>query len=441
MTKRVKEEKGLRFSAGAQMSLHSYLLQMKYFILLICSLCFLSRGYTQQKTDAWLEKLIRKNASPFLTALLDQPDTFQYQLIYTRIDRDKNNQPQLHNFYFNVDRARYFNPASMVKLPTALIALEKLHSLKKYGVNRNTTMLTDSGYARQTRVLNDSSAANYLPSVGHYVKKIFLISDNDAYNRLYEFNGQQTMNQRLWEMGYKDTRITRRFVTMNEDQNRHTNPIRFMEGDQLLYAQPPAFNELPFDFSKKYLIGRAHFNRDDSLINEPMDFTTHNNFPLEDMQQVLQSAIFPNSVPSTQRFHLTDDDYLFLHRYMSELPSESDYPKYDTSEYFDSYTKFFLFKAGRSKLPSHIRVFNKTGWSYGFLTDVAYIVDFKNKVEFMVSGVIYVNKDGVLNDDKYEYEQTGYPFFKEVGNIIYQYELKRKRKHKPDLKNFQFQYR
>lgn len=87
-----------------------------------------------------------------------------------------------------------------------------------------------------------------------------------------------------------------------------------------------------------------------------------------------------------------------------------------------------------------MRVFNKTGWSYGFLTDVAYIVDFKNKIEFMLSGNIYVNSDGILNDDKYEYEETGYPFFKEMGNIIYQYELKRARKYTPDLKDFQFNY-
>jgi hypothetical protein len=52
----------------------------------------------------------------------------------------------------------------------------------------------------------------------------------------------------------------------------------------------------------------------------------------------------------------------------------------------------------------------------------------------MISGVIYVNSDGILNDDKYEYEETGYPFFKETGNIIYQYELKRKRRYRPDLK-------
>ena len=68
------------------------------------------------------------------------------------------------------------------------------------------------------------------------------------------------------------------------------------------------------------------------------------------------------------------------------------------------------------------------------------IVDFKNKVEFMLSGVIYVNRDGILNDDKYEYEENGYPFFKEVGTIIYKYELGRKRKYPPDLGKFELSY-
>lgn len=406
-----------------------------YFLLFLP--CLLQ---AQEKNDAFLKELLWKQASPQLQHVLQNPDTFHYQVIYTQIDRDKNNVPHFTHYYYRVNRNEYFNPASMVKLPTALLALEKIHSLEKQGIDKFSPMLTDSAYSRQTKVLEDTSAANGAPSVAHYVKKIFLVSDNDAYNRLYEFVGQQTVNQRLWQMGYKDIRITRRFVTMNEDENRHTNPIHFYEGETLKYTQPPAYNQLPFNFEKKVFVGKAHYNRQDSLINSPMDFTTHNNFPLEDMQQILQAALFPKSVAANKRFQLTTEDYAFLYRYMSELPYESKHPQYDTAEFFDSYTKFFLFKAGRGKLPSYMRVFNKTGWSYGFLTDVAYIVDFKNNVEFMLSGVIYVNSDGVLNDDKYEYEQTGYPFFKEVGNIIYQHELTRKRKFTPDLSAFQFDY-
>jgi len=413
---------------------------MKQTLLLTILLATTCVATAQSKTDKWLEQLIRQQASPFLKDILNQPDTFHYQLIYTKIDRDKNNQPHFTNYYFRINHEEYFNPASMVKLPTALLALEKLNNLRPYGVTKYTTMLTDSAFSRQTKVRYDSSAADHLPSVAQYIKKIFLVSDNDAYNRLYEFIGQQQLNERLWQMGYRDTRITRRFVTMNEAENRHTNPVRFMQGDSLLYTQLPAFSPVPFNFRKKILIGRAHYNRQDSLIMAPMDFTTHNNFPLEDMQQVLQAALFPQSVPEKKRFQLQADDYTFLYRCMSMLPGESNHPHYDTTEFFDSYTKFFMFKAWRSKIPSYIRVFNKTGWSYGFLTDVAYIVDFRNKIEFMVSGNIYVNSDGVLNDDKYEYVETGYPFFKEVGNIIYQYELKRKRKYAPDLSAFQFDY-
>ncbi|MFT4093328.1 MAG: serine hydrolase [Niabella sp.] len=394
----------------------------------------------QVKNDAWLEALIRKNASPLLLTVLNQPDTFRYQVIYTKIERDKNNIPHFTNYYLNVDRDRYFNPASMVKLPTALVALEKIKKLQARGVDKYTEMLTDSSYSGQTAVLTDSSSASGLPSIDHYIKKVFLISDNDAYNRLYEFCGQQTLNESLWQKGYKDVRITRRFVRMTPEENRHTNPIRFLKNGETLYTQPAAVSDIMFDFSKKILIGNAHYNTADQLVNEPMDFTTHNNVPLEDFQQLLQSVLFPQSVSAARRFHLTEDDYAKLYQYMSEKPSESAFPKYDTIEYFDSYTKFFFFKAGKQKLPSYIRSFNKTGWSYGFLTDVCYIADFKNKVEFMLSGNIYTNSDGILNDDKYEYEQVGYPFFREIGEKIYAYELKRKRRYVPNLTKWKIKY-
>ena len=410
----------------------------------IAAFLFLVTGgaaLAQEKTDPWLDSLIRSQASPFLLDVLNQPDTFQYQFIYTQINRDKNNKPHFRNYYLHVNKNRYFNPASMVKLPTALLALEKINTLGKFGVDKFSTMLTDSSYDRQSRVVWDSTSEDVMPSVAHYVKKIFLVSDNDAYNRLYEFVGQQTLNERLWKMGYKQARITRRFVTMTEDQNRHTNPIRFKRNGELLFIQPPAYFTKNFDFSKKIFVGNAHYNREDSLIRSPMDFTTHNNFPLEYLQQIMQSVMFPDVASRSKRFKLSPEDYRFLYQYMSELPSESAYPSYDSSEYFDSYTKFFFFKANKGKIPPYIRSFNKTGWSYGFLTDVCYIADFKNNVEFMLSGTIYTNKDGVLNDDRYEYEQTGYPWFKEMGTIIYNYELQRERTFVPDLKAFQLQYK
>jgi hypothetical protein len=395
----------------------------------------------QVKTDSWLKEYIHQHASSFLLEVLNQPDTFQYQFIYTRIDRDRRNQPQLTNYFLNVDHNRYYNPASTVKMPLAFLALEKLNGLKIPELVKEMPMITDSSYERQTRATADSTSPNGLPSLAHYIKKIFLVSDNDAYNRLYEFLGQEYINQKLWEKGYKDVRITRRFVPMTEEQNRHTNAIRFVKDNIVLYDQAPQHSQVQFNFSKKILVGRAHLNGNDSLINTPMDFTTHNNLPLEDLQQILQSVIFPESVAPAKRFNLKPEDYKFLYQYMSQYPSESEWPHYDTSEYFNSYCKFFFFRDAKLNPPSNIRSFSKPGWSYGFLTESAYIIDFKNSVEFMLTAVIYVNSDGVLNDDKYEYEKIGWPFFRELGNIMYRYELGRSRKHKPQLNKFELKYK
>jgi hypothetical protein len=212
------------------------------------------------------------------------------------------------------------------------------------------------------------------------------------------------------------------------------------EDRSVIYTQHMAYNTDSFDFSNIYKIGKGHMNAKDSLINEPIDFTTANNFPLETQQQILQSMLFPQSVPSRQRFRLTKDDREFLLRYLSQYPSETSYPKYDTKEYYDSYVKFF-FRNEKHVMPEHVRVFNKVGWAYGFLTDVSYVADFENKVEYMLSATIYVNSDGILNDNKYDYETIGWPFMYQLGQAIYRYELKRKRKYAPNLSAYRLQYK
>ncbi|WP_114790323.1 serine hydrolase [Niabella yanshanensis] len=401
---------------------------------------FFTMVQAQTKNSSWLKHQLRSNASPLLTKVLNQPDTFRYQIIYTKIDRDRKNSPKFANFYLNVNEDSYFYPASMVKLPTALAALEKISALKDKGIDKYTAMLTDSSYTVQTAVNADATSATRLPSIDHYIKKIFVVSDNDAYNRLYEFCGQQYLNETLWKKGYKNMRITRRFVKMTAEENRHTNAIRFQKEGKTVYTQEPATSNATFDFSREILIGKAHLDQDDQLVNAPYDFTTHNKATLTDLQQMMQSVLFPGSVPESRQFNLTADDYKNLYQYMSEKPSESRFPSYDTTAFFDSYTKFFFFRDGKQKIPDHIRSFNKTGWSHGFLTDVCYIVDFKNNLEFMLSACIYVNEDQVLNDNKYEYIETGYPFFREVGKKIYEYELNRKRKVVPDLNKWKLMY-
>jgi len=126
--------------------------------------------------------------------ILKNRDNLNVQIIYTQIDRRANGTPDFTNHYFNVNPTKYFYPASTVKLPIVLLALQKLNELKEKGIDRNTTMLTETACSGQTAVFNDPTAVDGKPSIAHYIKKVLLVSDNDAYNRLYEFLGQQYIN-------------------------------------------------------------------------------------------------------------------------------------------------------------------------------------------------------------------------------------------------------
>src|SRR5690606_7651972 len=112
------------------------------------------------------------------------------QIIYTRIDRDQHNKPTFTHYHCRVNDNEYFNPASTVKLPLALLSLEKLNRMGIPSVGRSTPILFDSARSGQTITHQDETSETGLPSIGHFIKKALLVSDNDAYNRMYEFVGQ-----------------------------------------------------------------------------------------------------------------------------------------------------------------------------------------------------------------------------------------------------------
>ncbi|MPR32085.1 serine hydrolase [Salmonirosea aquatica] len=402
---------------------------------------FLSKSFAQPATDSFLTNLLAKNPNPIFQEVIRHPEKYRLQIIYTQIDRDRRNRPTFTNYQFNVDSTFYFNPASTVKLPLAMLSLEKLNHMKVPGVDKFTAMQFDSAFSGQTREWRDETSPTGYPSIAHLIRKAFLVSENDPYSRMYEFVGQQTINRTLHQKGYPDTRITHRFVRMTPDENRHTNPVRFIREDgSLIYSQPAAYNSDPFDFSRLDTLGIGYLTSGDSLVQKPFDFSGRNKLPLESLHTLLESVLFPESVPAHQRFDLTPDDYSFLYQYLSQFPGETNYPKYDAEQYYDSYAKFFFQDSLHHQVPKGVRIFNKVGWAYGFLTDASYVADFQNGVEYLLSATVYVNRDGILNDNRYEYETVGHPFLYQLGQTIHQYELTRKRKYRPNLDRFAISY-
>ena len=71
--------------------------------------------------------------------------------------------------------------------------------------------------------------------------------------------------------------------------------------------------------------------------------------------------------------------------------------------------------------------------SHGYLADVAYSADSLHNAEFMLSAVLYVNQDGIINDGAYEYDSIGQPFLAQLGRVIQQFEAQRPRRIRPNL--------
>lgn len=392
----------------------------------------------ENKEDVFFTGLFKQQPGLMDSVLLHRKD-WNVQIIYTQINRSANGIPSLTHHYFNRTNARYFYPASTVKFPVVLLALEKLHELKIKGLDKNTTMITEADYSGQTAVYNDPNSSDGRPTVAQYIKKILLVSDNDAYNRLYEFLGQEYINTTLSKKGYTNAQLLHRLnIFLSEDENRHTNPVNFYDSsNQLIYSKPLLFNKQTYA-KRNDKMGKGYFSNG-LLVNEPMDFSKKNKIELTDLHQILLSLVFPQAVKASQRFNITDADRRFVLQYMSQLPSESVNPSYDSS-YYDAYAKFILYGSEKGSLPKNIRIFNKVGDAYGQLVEVAYIVDFEKNIEFMVSAAIYCNKDEILNDDKYDYNTIGFPFLKNLGRIIYEYETKREKKFQPDLSPLIFTY-
>lgn len=372
-----------------------------------------------------------------LNSVISQPERYRLQIIYTQIDRNEQNQPQLTRFHFNVDPNRYYYPASTVKLPLALLALEWLNQQNIAGLTSQTAMLTDAAAPWQSARLRDETATNGLPSVAHYIKKVLLVSDNEGSNRLYELLGQDRINQNLSAKGLTHTIINHRLSQpLSTEQNRQVNPIRFMSADKLILQLPARTTNISYINLDQPTLGKAYM-QDGELVNKPMMFTDKNRMSLSDFDAVIKRLVFPQLFSTAQRFDVSEADRELVLRYMSMPPSHSSSPAYNVSVYPDNYAKFLLFGGTPQTIPDHIKVFNKSGWAYGHYIDGAYIVDFKYKVEFFLSAVIYANDNDILNDDNYQRDETAIPFLRQLGQFFYQYELTRPKTIAADLSEIQ----
>lgn len=365
------------------------------------------------------------STKPILQKVSSNPKKYRLQIIYTQIERDTQGKPRFTNYYYRAD-SDYFYPASLVKLPVSILALEKTKQLRLYS---NTIMFTDSANLCQRSVKKDETSENGFPSIAQYIKRMALVSDNFAYGRVYEFLGVDYTHNRLSQLGYKNTRIVNRFDGgCIGSGHTTTNPVTFYKKDLsplLKLSQQVAEKKYTHPLGK-VTVGKAYLNSNNKKINMPKEFSEMNYLPLKEVHSMLQRLVFQDYVSDNEKYDLIEADRQLLIQYLTMLPRESANPTYNTREYFDSYKKYFIYGDSRKQINDSVQITNIVGQSFGFMVDCAYIQNKEQNIEFMLSAVVYANEDGVINDGKYEYKTVALPFLAELGRQMYSYELKRK---------------
>jgi hypothetical protein len=400
--------------------------------------CIAIASISHAQTSPFLDTLLKADLPQFATVLAN-PGKFKLQVIYTRIDRNEKNEPSFKDFKFNVNK-NYFYPASTVKLPIALLALIKLEELNKQGLNRETAMITDSAFFCQKKINADTTSPSKYPTIGNYIKKMFLVSDNYSCARVYEFVGYDYAQQKLNDLGYKNIRLFNRLDGLCPgDTAKVTPPIYFLnEAGDTIYKQALTFGteklKHPIANSK---VGKSHVGPNGKRIYGPKDFSTHNYFTANDLHDLMKRIVFNDFFSEKNKLPLSTDNRQFMLKQLGMYPKESLFPKYDKKVFYDSFKKYFLYASAVATIKQDsIRVFNIVGRAYGFLIDCAYIVDQKNKVEYLLTSSIYVNEKNVIGNGKYQYDQIGLPFLKDLSWSIYNFERKRSKAFLPDLSEF-----
>lgn len=347
----------------------------------------------------WPEVFARMPA--VLAARVDDP-RHALQLRWVRVVRDADGARR----YITHDRGlaprRWFPAASVAKLPMALLMAEAVQAAGggADGVLRLHAAPASGEWGDEP--LDDTFARG--------IDRTFAVSDNRPFNRWYELLGGDDIHRRLRALGYPHARLIARLGSSDIEANRRSGGGTLRSADGELRRFPACVAEARrFPFGR-VRVGEGWRNDDGSVTPGPHDFSHANFLSLADSLRMLQAFVSPASVPAAQRWKIDGALRARLLRALALRPRESASPVYPESGYPDGHARWFFVGDGGMRYPDGLSVSGKSGMAYGSLSEVAYVADRDSGAEFMLAASIQVNADGILNDDRYEYDTIGIPF-------------------------------
>ncbi len=382
-----------------------------------CALYLIGLSVSGQQAIIIDSLLLQK---PILREVASQPNKFKPQIILTQVNTNQFGERTFNTSYYRADDTAYFYPASVVKLPASIFAMEKIEMLKALNIDIHTRVAYDNSHSCQTPLVHDAYTNDSIPSIAEFIEKALVVSDNPSYSRLYEFVGAEYFSHRLNELNMPYARIRHRFSNCDSTENRYTNQLYFLsEQGDTLYTQPAAFFNSPYvQPMPRMTVGKSQIING-KTVHEPKDFSHSNSLPLSNMHAMLMELIYPESQPFS--YAISEASRSFILESLTIRPRESRNKKIaNNPDFHDNYTNYLFFGNENKSRNTTIEVCNIVGLAYGFMTDIAYVKDPVSGVEYFLSATIYTNASNKFGSGKYEYSTIGFPFMKELAWTIHQ---------------------
>ena len=358
-----------------------------------------------------IKSSLRKN--DFLKEIIKEKEDYEIQILLTKIDQ-YNSKVDFQEYKYQLDDNKYFYPASTIKLPIVVLTLKKINELRSKGseitLKSKITLNYKDDYSEL--VIRDS-----ITSFQNLIADVFLVSDNSASNILIDFIGYNYFNHEMENAGFDKTYLNHKF---NPDpyvnstwqiSDLDNNIISSINDNQKIIKADEKTNGLEKG-ERRYFKGE--------ILDESLNFSEKNRSSITDMHNLIKYIFYPEIFDSTNTFNLNVEDYDFLRYWMSRFTYEDIGEKFIGDEnFFETYNKFFIHGDEQSVSNEQIRVYNKIGQAYGTSIDNGLIKNYQDNVEFILTATIYTNKNKVINDNLYEYDDLAVPFLAKLSRAIY----------------------
>lgn len=379
--------------------------------------------------DDFIPKLFEAHRDK-LHPVVDDPQRYRAQILITEVERVRGRRaPKVVRHGYRVD-AEYFYPASAIKTLAAVATLKALRgerALRRKKITVDTPLVIHRLFVDQKA--EESEDESHLDggriTLGHEIRKMSIVSDNQAFDRLYGFVGRDGLNALAQASGLEKTRVYHRLSRRRTpDENRWAEPMDFYPSGDL--TGPPAVQRAirvsPDDLAPLPAalpgveVGRAHVEGD-AQIPGPMSFREKNRMGLVDLQNMLIKIMRPEIPLPGAGFRLHRKDRALLRQAMRERPGESTDPLLPEETYDPLRFKPILGGLTRLRPIEDWRVWNKAGKAYGFRIENAYVEHptLKGRKAIFFTVALYVNENGVVNDNLYEYDAVADPFIHDLA--------------------------